>query len=509
MAHLLGIDIGTSGTKTGLFDCFGNLICSATYEYPLYQPQNGWAEQDPNDWWDATVKGIRQVLGRGNIDGGDISAIGLSGQMHGLVMLSSSGEVLYPAIIWCDQRTDKECELIERVVGRQKVIDITANPPMTGFTAAKILWIKSNRPKVYEKCAHILLPKDYIRFKLTGEFATDVSDASGMQLLDIKKRKWSKELLGLLDIDINLLGKVYESTDITGYTTAEAEEVCGILKNTPVVGGAADNAAAAVGMGVVSPGKAFTTIGTSGVIYTVTDSALIDPEGRIHTLCASAPGKWTLMSCTQAAGLSLKWLRDTCCDAEIRQAEQVNTDPYIIMDKLAEKQPPGANRLFYLPYLMGERSPHLDPDSRGVFFGLSAMHGRGDLIRAVMEGVAFSQKECLDVFLEMGASISDMLLCGGGSKSRLWRQMIADMYGFDINLVNTDEGPALGAAILAAVGSKVYSSLDEACGEIIKKVKTQKPIEENKKIYDKYFKVYKKLYLQLKDLYKELALVER
>ncbi|MEM1484036.1 xylulokinase [Oscillospiraceae bacterium PP1C4] len=505
MEYLLGIDVGTSGTKTVLFDTAGNAVCSKTYEYPLYQPQNGWAEQDPADWWNATASGIQDVLGKSGIDPKSIKGIGLSGQMHGLVMLDKAGRVLRKSIIWCDQRTAKECNQMNSVLGMERIIEITANPPMTGFTAAKILWVQNNEPEVYARCAHILLPKDYIRYMLTGEFATEVSDASGMQIMDVPNRCWSDEVLTKLHIDRSLLGSMHESPDVTGKVHREAAKLTGLAHGTIVVGGAGDNAAAAVGTGVIKAGRAFTTIGTSGVVYAVSDTVSIDLEGRVHTLCASVPGKWTVMSCTQGAGLSLKWLRDTCCHQEVLEAQTRGVDPYMIMDQLADQAGIGAGGLLYLPYLMGERSPHPDPDCRGVFFGLSAIHNRSNMIRAVMEGVAYSQLECVDVFREMGVSIDDMMACGGGGRSRVWRQMLADLYGCPVSTVHADEGPALGVAILAGVGAGIYSSVEQGCDAIIRKNIVQPPDFANHEVYKGYYELYKKLYLTLKDDFKTLS----
>jgi xylulokinase len=505
MEYLIGVDIGTSGTKTVLFDNSGHAVASKTIEYLLYQPHNGWAEQDPQDWWAATYSGIKYVIQKSGVKAAEIKGIGLSGQMHGLVMLDKQGRVLRKSIIWCDQRTAEECELMNRIVGEQRLIEITANPALTGFTASKILWVQNNEPEIYAKCARIMLPKDYIRYMLTGEFATEVSDAAGMQLMDISKRCWSDEILNKFHIDRSLLGEMHESPDVTGKVHRQAAELTGLKEGTPVVGGAGDNAAAAVGTGVVRSGSAFTTIGTSGVVYAVSDKVSIDLKGRVHTLCAPVPGKWTIMSCTQAAGLSLKWLRDSCCHEEMCEAEKQGVDPYVIMDKMAASVAPGAGGLIYLPYLMGERSPHPDPDCRGVFFGLSGIHSRSNLIRAVMEGVAYSQLECVDVFREMGVSIDDMMVCGGGGRSRVWRQMLADMYACPVNTTHADEGPALGAAILAGVGSGIYSTVEQGCSEIIRKNTTQQPDMRNHKIYEGYYELYKKLYADLKGDFRVLS----
>lgn len=497
MKYLLGIDIGTSATKTVLYDIYGKTVSYKAIEYPLYQERNGWAEQDPNDWWNAVVNGIRSVLADAK-EGASVIGVGLSGQMHGLVMLDKAGKSLRKSIIWCDQRTAQQCEKINTLIGDKRVIEITANAPMTGFTASKILWVMENEPDIYERCAHILLPKDYIRYMLTGEFATEVSDASGMQLMDVKNRCWSDEMLGKLGINKALLGKMHESQEITGKTTKKAAKLTGLKEGVPVVGGAGDNPAAAIGTGIITEGAAFTTIGSSAVVYAVSDEPRIDMLSRVHTLCASVPGKWTVMSCTQAAGLSLKWLKEVCCGEEVEKAQIQRKSAYEIMDKLAGEVPPGAGKLLFLPYLMGERSPHPDPYCKGVFFGLSNAHTRAHLVRAVMEGVAFSQRECVDVFREMGVPVSDMTVCGGGGRSPLWRQMLADLYGCPVKTLKADEGGALGAAILAGVGVGEYKSLQEACSLIVQKNEPIMPKKEASSLYEPYFKLYKKLYFDLK-----------
>ena len=505
MEYVIGVDLGTSGTKTVLFSSDGQPIASKTIEYPLYQPQNGWAEQAPEDWWHAACGSMKEVIAKSGINPKDIKGIGISGQMHGLVMLDKAGNVLRRSIIWCDQRTAAECDEITAKVGASRLIELTANPALTGFTASKILWVRNHEPEIYEKCAHILLPKDYVRYMLTGEFATEVSDASGMQLLDVPNRCWSDEVLSKLGIDKSLLAKVYESPEITGKVTAQASELCGVPAGTPVVGGAGDNAAAAVGTGTVQDGIAFTTLGTSGVVFAHTDKLSIDPKGRVHTFCCAVPGAWHVMGVTQAAGLSLKWFRDNFCSDEMVAAKGLDKDPYYLMDKQAERIPIGAERLLYLPYLMGERTPHLDPNCRGAFIGLSAMHTRQHMLRAVMEGVVYSQRDSVEVLRGMGVKINDMLACGGGGTSPLWRQMLADVYGCPVKTVVSKEGPALGVAILASVGTGIYKSVQEACKEVIKTNPAQNPIAENSKEYEKFYKMYTELYPALKESYAKLA----
>lgn len=505
MKYVLGIDLGTSGTKTVLFDQEGHGVCSCTVEYPMYQPQNGWAEQDPHDWWNAAVTTIQTVLKKSGVNPKDVVSLGISGQMHGLVMLDENGQVLRRSIIWCDQRTQKECDEIHARVGRERLIEITANPALTGFTLSKLLWVRGHEPEMYGRCRHVLLPKDYVRYCLTGDYATEVSDASGMQMLDVPRRQWSEELLKTLDIDPSLLAKVYESCEVTGHVSKEAAELTGLSPDTLVVGGAGDNAAAAVGTGVVEDGKAFTTIGTSGVVFAHTNQLAIDPKGRVHTFCCAVPGAWHVMGVTQAAGLSLKWYRDTFCDAEKQAAQQMGVDPYDLMNKEAAQSPIGANKLLYAPYLMGERTPHLDADCRGMFFGLSAMHTRRDLLRAVMEGVTYSLRDCLEVLGGMGVHPEQMLACGGGGKSPLWRQMLADVFNCPVATTVNTEGPALGVAILAGVGAGLYPSVQEACRAMIHVNPAQQPIAENVPQYEKVYQVYEKLYPANREIFRALG----
>ena len=505
MKYLIGIDLGTSSTKTILFDEDGKSICAATAEYPMIQPQNGWAEQDPAHWWEACVTTLRQVMERSGIPKEQVIGVGLSGQMHGLVMLDKYGAVLRNSIIWCDGRTAKECVEITEKVGAQRLIEITANPALVGFTAGKILWVREHEPELYARCRHILLPKDYLRYKLCNVFATEVSDASGMNLMDVPKRQWSKEVLEKLNIDSALLPSLHESCEVTGAITEETARQTGLAKGTPVVGGAGDNAAAAIGTGVVASGKAFTSIGTSGVIFAHSDTVTIDLHGRIHTFCSAVPGKWTVMSCTLAAGGSLQWFQNQFYIHEIQSAIAKGKDPYEFMDKLVEQVPIGSNRLLFLPYLMGERSPLLDPDARGVFFGLSGIHTRQDMLRAVMEGVGFSLRHCLDIFKNMGVSINEMLVTGGGGTNHLWRQILSDLYECPVVTINNREGPALGAAILAGVGTGLYQDMQKACNMIINVNTLQHPIAENAATYNSYFALYKDVYQSIKKQFSILA----
>ena len=505
MNYLIGIDVGTSATKTVLFDEAGTVVASASQEYPLYQPKNGWAEQQPQDWRDAVLATVRTVVGQAAVLKEDIKGIGISGQMHGLVMLDEAGDVIRPSIIWCDQRTGEEVEDMLRLMPLERWIQITANPPLTGWTAAKILWVRKHEPENYARCRHILLPKDYIRYVLTGVFATEVSDASGMQLLDVPGRCWSPEVLDVLEIDPAFLGRVYESCEVTGTLRPEIAAETGLSVDTKVVGGAGDNAAAAVGTGIVRDGTAFTTIGTSGVVFAHSSKLSIDPKGRVHTCCCAVPGAWHVMGVTQGAGLSLKWFKDQFCQDYVAAAAALGKDPYDLINDDVRTIPPGSDKLLYLPYLMGERTPHLDPDCRGVFFGLSAIHTRKHLLRAVMEGVAYSLCDCNQILKEMGVEVTRMMACGGGGKSPNWRQMLADLYNCPVKTVKQDEGPALGVAILAGVGCGIYPSVEAACDELLSTASSTEPIPEETEIYTRYHQLYQTLYTSLKNDFKTLA----
>ncbi len=505
MNYLVGIDVGTSATKTVLFDERGNVTAWAAKEYPLYQPNNGWAEQRPEDWRDAVLETLREVMDSSGAAPEEVKSIGLSGQMHGLVMLDEEGQVIRPSIIWCDQRTGREVEDMLSVMPRERWIQITANPPLTGWTAAKILWVRKHEPENYERCRHILLPKDYIRYVLTGVFATEVSDASGMQLLDVPGRRWSEEVLEKLDIPQEWLGKLYESCQVTGHLLPEIARAVGMTADTAVVGGAGDNAAAAVGTGVVKDGRAFTTIGTSGVVFAHSSQVTIDPKGRVHTCCCAVPEAWHVMGVTQGAGLSLKWMKDNFCQDYSAKAQAEGGDVYDLINRDVETVPPGSSRLIYLPYLMGERTPHLDPDCRGVFFGLSAIHTRAHGLRALMEGVSYSLCDCNDILREMGIRVEAMMACGGGGKSPVWRQMLSDLYKCRVQTVKQSEGPALGAAILAGVGCGVYESVEKACETLISPESLCEPRQQEAEIYEEYHRVYKRLYGALKEEFKELT----
>ncbi|MEZ6056827.1 MAG: xylulokinase [Planctomycetaceae bacterium] len=506
MSVYLGIDIGTSGTKTLAIREDGTILASATIEYPLYSPKPGWSEQKPEDWWDASVKSVRQVLKAGKISPVDVKGIGLSGQMHGSVFLDKKQQVIRPALLWNDQRTAAECVEIEsRAGGRKKLIQMVANPALTGFTAPKILWLRNNEPKNFAKCTQILLPKDYVRLRLTGEFATEVSDASGTLLLDVKQRRWSTKLLGLLELDAALLPKVYESEEVSGQLTSEAAALLGLPAGVPVVGGGGDQAASAVGNGIVKSGALSATMGTSGVVFAHSDNLQIDPTGRVHTFCHAVRGQWHVMGCVLSAGGSLQWYRNQLGQQEMAEAKKRKIDPYELLTAQAAEAAPGCEGLYFLPYLTGERTPHADPNARGAWIGLSLRHGRPQLVRSVMEGATYAMRDSLEILKEMNIPVNQIRISGGGARSDFWRQLQADIYGQSVCTINAEQGPAFGVALLAAAGTGAYKNVVEACNATIKVVSETKPIAKNRKTYDTLYPQYGHLYRSLRGNFAEIA----
>jgi xylulokinase len=503
---MLGIDVGTTGTRAVVVRPDGHVMGATTADHqPMRMPKPGWAEQDPEDWWQATLLAVRGALKQAQLQGGDIAAIGLSGQMHGVVCLDKANLILRPALLWCDQRSQAQCDWITSKVGADRLIKLVSNPALTGFSAPKLLWVRDNEPETYERTAHFLLPKDYVRFRLTGEFSTDVSDASGTLLFDVTHRRWSKELIEALDIDPPVLPRTFESPQITGQVTAETALLTGLKAGTPVVGGGGDQAASAVGNGIVCSGLTSATLGTSGVIFAHTDVATLDPQGRIHTFCHAVPGKWHVMGVTQGAGLSLRWFREQLGAYEAWYAREIGEDVYDLIIKEAEKVPAGSNGLLFLPYLMGERTPHLDAQARGMWFGLTAAHTRAHLIRSILEGVAFSLRDSLEIFKELEIPVEQIRASGGGSRSFLWRQIQADIYGKEVVTLRESEGSAFGAALLAGVGGGIYSSVEESAREALQIRECLLPVEENVRLYDRQYEVYRQLYPAVKGLMHELA----
>jgi len=495
--HLIGIDVGTGGSRAVLIDAAGRVVASATVEHqPFVSLQTGWAEQDPRDWWRASASAVRPTIAKSGVDPEDIKGVGLSGQMHGAVLLDESDEVLRPAIIWCDQRSADQCRNLTAHVGASRLIQLTCNPALTGFTLPKLLWVRDHEPETWRRVRSVLLPKDYVRFQLTGDKATDVADASGTLLLDVASRRWSSEMLAVAEIDAKLLPRVYESQEITGTVSAAAAAETGLSPGTPVVAGAGDQAAGAVGLGIVRPGMISATIGTSGVVFATTNTPALDPEGRVHTFCHAIPERWHVMGVTQGAGLSVRWFRD---QFGVISCETSEGDPYDSLTNEAARVPAGADGLLWAPYLMGERTPHLDPNARAALVGLNASHTRAHVVRAVLEGVAFSLRDTFEIFREMNVPVEAIRLGGGGARSTLWRQIQADVYGRPVQLVETEEGAAYGAAILAGVGADAWANVDEACAATTRVRATVEP--SSTEMMEARYQAFRKLYPALRILY--------
>lgn len=510
MSVYLGIDVGTSGTKTLAIREDGTILASATVEYPLSTPKPGWAEQEPEHWWQACIQSVQQVREKGGFAAQEVAGIGLSGQMHGSVFLNAHHQVIRPAILWNDQRTTAECREIESVVGgRSALIDLVANPALEGFTAPKILWLRNHEPEHFEKTVQVLLPKDYVRFRLTGEFATEVSDASGTLLLDVKNRAWSETLLDKLQLEKSLLPKVYESEEVSGKLTDKAADLLGLKPGVPVVGGGGDQAAGAVGNGIVEPGAISATMGTSGVVFAHSEEVQIDPNGSVHTFCHAVRGKWHVMGVVLSAGGSLQWYRNQLAAAEVAVAKALGVDPYQIICEEAAKAPVGSEGLVFLPYLTGERTPHCDANARGSWVGLSLRHGREHMARSVMEGATYALRDCLRIIKEMQIPVSEIRLSGGGARSPFWRQLQADIYGQEVVTINAEEGPAFGVALLAAVGTGAYSNIQEACRSTIQVVQRVPQDDRAKQYYDEAYPIYRHLYDSLKADFGTIAELNR
>lgn len=500
MSVCIGIDIGTTGAKALAINNKGKILAEAASTYPCHHPKPLWSEQNPDDWWKATIKVVKTIVKKAQLKLADVSAIGLSGQMHGSVFLDRQHKIIRPAILWNDQRTTAECAEIElRAGGRKQLINMVANPALTGFTAPKILWLRNNEPQNFASTSKVLLPKDEIRRRLTGEFATDVSDASGMLLLDVVKRKWSKNLLDKLELDSNLLAHCYESEEVTGKLTKHAAKKLGLSTHCVVVAGAGDCAAGAVGNGIVRSGLLGTSLGTSGVVFAYSDQPQFDPQGRLHTFCHAVRGKWHMMGVTLTAGGSLSWFQDALCSNA--KGETVAFKKLILE---AEQTPPGAEGLQFLPYLSGERTPHLDPHARGAFIGLTLKHTRGHLVRAILEGVTFSLSDCLDIMQDLGVPVRHIRASGGGAKSPFWRQMQADVFAKPVTAMDADEGPAYGAALLAAVGAGNFKNINEACKATVKIAEKTKPNVQSHKFYARKFRIFQGLYQALQEQFPKL-----
>jgi xylulokinase len=491
---LLGIDVGTGGTRALVVDERGKIVASATHEHvPFASPQTGWAEQDPRDWWHAAIQAVRAVLAQPGVSADAIAAVGFSGQMHGSTLLDAHDEVVRPALLWCDQRTDAECRAITEQVGAARLIELTLNPALTGFTLPKLLWVRDHEPERWRAVKSVLLPKDYVRFRLTGAKATDVADASGTLLFDVGGRRWSTTMLDEMELAPSLMPEALESPEITSSISAVGAEATGLRLGTPVVAGGGDQAAGAVGMGIVRPGAVSATIGTSGVVFAATDRPALDPGGRVHTFCHAVPGRWHVMGVTQGAGLSLRWWRD-----QFGAGPDDGRDPYERMTEVAATAPAGSDGVLWAPYLMGERTPHLDPHARAALVGLSASHHRGHVVRAVLEGVAFSLKDSFTIFDAMGVPVSGVRLGGGGARSALWRQIQADVYGYPVEIVEAEEGAAYGAALLAGVGGGVWRTVDEACDAVVRVAVRLQPHDADRTTLAQQYARFRALYPALK-----------
>ncbi|MFT3894398.1 MAG: xylulokinase [Anaerolineales bacterium] len=496
MAYFLGIDTSTTSSKALLINENGEVVAVASNPHTLQTPKPLWSEQSPLEWWDAVAASIRSVLEQAGISGEGVAAVGLTGQMHGLVLLNEDGSVLRPAILWNDQRTQSQCDEIHQIVGKEKFIQITGNVALTGFTAPKILWVKENEPEVFAKAKHVLLPKDYIRLKLTGEYAMDKADGAGTVLFDLKARDWSEEVLAALNIPRAWMPRTFEGTETTGYVTEEAAHLTGLKAGIPVVAGGGDQAAGAVGVGAVEPGIVGLTVGTSGVVFATTPSALIEPEGRLHAFCHAVPGMWHFMGVMLSAAGSLQWYRDTL-------APNVSFDDLL---KEAEVIPAGSEGLQFLPYLSGERTPHPDPLARGAFIGLTLRHSHAHMTRAVLEGVAFGLKNSFTLIQNAGlGQITQVRGSGGGTKGALWRQIMASVLNAELVTVNTTEGGAYGAALLAGVGAGAWKDVVSACRACIKITGSTQPDPFQVETYQGTYAIYQDLYPALKGSFEKLS----
>jgi len=496
--HLIGIDVGTGGSRAVLIDTAGKIVASATVEHkPFISKQTGWAEQDPRDWWRASAAAIRSAITKAAIPAEKIKAVGLSGQMHGAVLLDVTGQVLRPAIIWCDQRSGQQCKNLTAKLGSSRLIELTCNPALTGFTLPKLLWVRDHEPETWQCVRSVLLPKDYVRFRLTGDKATDVADASGTLLLNVSTRRWSVEMIEAAEISSDVLPRVYESQDIAGTVSNAVAEETGLRPGTPVIAGAGDQAAGAVGLGIVRPGMISATIGTSGVVFAATNTPALDPQGRVHTFCHAIPGRWHVMGVTQGAGLSLRWFRD---QFGVLSTDLTEGDPYDSLTAEAARVPPGADGLLWAPYLMGERTPHLDPDARAALVGLTASHTRAHVVRAILEGVAFSLKDSFEILKELNVPCETIRLGGGGARSELWRQIQADVYGHEVETVAAEEGAAYGVALLAGVAAGAWTSVDAACDAVIRTNTRLRPDPEAVEIFHRQYRKYVALYPQLRSI---------
>jgi len=500
--YYIGIDIGTSSVKALLIDSGGRVIKTSVPEYSFQTPKPLWAEADPLDWWEATQQAIKELLLK--VQSSEIAGIGLTGQMHGMVAMNKEGSVLRPCIMWNDQRSHLECDEITERVGQKKILSITGNPVLPGFTAPKILWTQKNEPDLFALIDKVVLPKDFIRYKLTGSFFSDVSDASGTSLLDVGKRTWSQEMFDCMGWPISWMPEVTESTEVSAKISAEAATLTGLLEGTPVVAGGGDCAAQAVGSGIVEEGKVSVTLGTSGVVFAQSDEYRVEPNGKLHAFCHAVPGKWHVMGVMLSAAGSFQWYKNQFGMEEQRIEKEGGANAYETLTKEAQQVIAGSEGLFFLPYLSGERTPHPDPYARGCFIGMSLRHQKKHHTRAVLEGVSYGLNDSLSMMQELGVNPNEIILSGGGSRSALWKQMLADIFATPCAMVNALEGAAYGAAILAAVGVGGFGTVQEACSSFIQKIETVDP-GPNLETYKRNYPIYKSLYPTLKAQFAKIA----
>jgi len=488
---LLGMDVGTGGTRAVIVDGDGKLISSSASEHKPFRAEHpGWAEQDPEDWWRAAQEAIRGAIAAAPEPKQPVAALALTGQMHGCVLLDAAGAVLRPAMIWCDTRTQPECDWLTEKIGYAKLIDLVANPALPNFTVTKLLWSRKHEPELFAKIAHVLCPKDYVRYRLTGEFAIDVQEASGTLLLDVAHRRWSREVAEAAGVKESWLPKVYESTEICARISAEASGLTGLAAGTPVAAGAGDQGAGAVGMGILEPGSVSATIGTSGVVFAATAHPTKDPKGRLHTFCHAVPGLWHVMGVTQSAGLSLNWLRNTFFAGQ----------SYDALSAAAAKVPATSEGLNWAPYLLGERTPHLDPEVRAAFTGIGVNHTTAHFVRAVLEGVAYSLEDSFSLFAELGIPVKNIRLGGGGARGELWRRIQAGIYGHAVEVLTAEEGGAFGCALMAGVGVGHWADLQQACAAAIKVAERIEADPAEVAAYKSGYAAWRKVYPVLKTL---------
>lgn len=503
-AYLLGIDVSTTATKALLIDESGEIVAVAATEYPFETPHPLWSEQDPALFWDGAVRSVRAVLAESGVAARAIAGVGLTGQMHGLCALDVAGAAVRPCILWNDQRTADQCTEITRRVGQERVLQLTGNPVLAGFTAPKILWLAQHEPEHYRRIAHVLLPKDYVRYRLTGAFFSEVSDASGTSLFDVGARRWSDEMLAALEIPGAWLPEVTESPATSARISPEAAAATGLAAGTPVIGGGGDQAAGAVGTGIVREGSISVTVGTSGVVFAQSDAYRVEPAGRLHAFCHAAPGKWHLMGVMLSAAGSFRWFRDALGQHERLLAQQTGRDVYDILTAEAAAAPAGCEGLLFLPYLTGERTPHPDPHARGAFVGLTVRHGKAHLARAVLEGVSYGLRDSLELMKALGLITTQVRVSGGGARSAVWRQILADVFNAEIATVNVTEGAAFGAALLAGVGTGVYRTVEDACVQTIRVTGSTAP-SAAAEVYQAYYPRYRALYPLLAGEFAALA----